>query len=185
MDKKNNKELMSLMWDKQKNKNLLNLEFSDVTTKDNKSMTYWICHFEGRSCSFRKTPNQVYKALYQGSAKCNVCHELPFEKSIMFKKPDRVAKYWNHLKNSEINVFPEYTTPYSNKYVYVHCEKHDWQGKQGCSDLIDHNPCPYCSGKSATADYNLQVIFPEIAKTLHPESMLIECLFLLPVLHSF
>jgi len=159
---------MSTMWDTQKNKELLNLEFSDITTKDTKNLPYWNCLYEGRSCTFRKTPKQVYSAIYHGFTICNVCNELPFEKSIMFKSSYRVNKYWDLKKNAEINVFPQYTPPYSNDEIYVYCEEDEWQGKQRCADLIDHIPCPFCNKKSATSDHNLQKSFPEIAKSLHP-----------------
>ncbi|MDF2065095.1 zinc-ribbon domain-containing protein [Bacillus sp. Cr_A10] len=167
--KKNNKELMHQMWDGQKNKQLLNLEFSDINTKDNKTLAYWICDFEGRLCSFRKTPNQVYKAIRKGSPVCNVCHELPFKKSVMYKAPSMVYKYWDNRKNAEKNMYPEYTLMYSNKEVYLHCEEHNWEGTQRCADLVNHIPCPLCNGQSATPDHNLQVLFPEVAKTLHSD----------------
>ncbi|WP_445489836.1 zinc-ribbon domain-containing protein [Niallia sp. 03133] len=167
--KKSNKEYMFQMWDEQKNKQFLKLEFSDISTKDNNTLAFWICNFEGRLCSYRKTPNQVYQALYKGSPVCNVCHELPFKRSVMYKTPFRVVEYWDYRKNAEKNVHPEYTPMYSNKVVNVHCEEHNWEGTQICADLVDHIPCPYCNGKSATPDYNLQVLFPKIAKTLHPE----------------
>lgn len=157
------------MWDKQKNEQFLKLEFSDINTKDNKTMAFWICDFEGRLCSFRKTPNQVYQAIYNGSPVCNVCHELPFERSIMFKAPAKVLKVWNSKKNSKKNVYPEYTPAHSNNDVYVHCAEHNWEGKQKCADIVDHIACPFCNGKSATPQYNLQVLFPEVSKSLHSD----------------
>jgi hypothetical protein len=168
MNNNNRIEQMRLLWDEPKNKQFLNLKFSDVTTKDNKTMAFWICNFEGRHCNFRKTPKQVYQAIYNRSPVCDICNELPYEKSIVFKAPERVEEYWDHSKNRGIDVYPEYTPAYSNNEIFVRCKEHNWTGTQVCSDLIKHIPCPYCNGKKATLNKNLLVAFPDIAKTLHP-----------------
>ncbi|MFN7251531.1 MAG: zinc-ribbon domain-containing protein [Anaerobacillus sp.] len=169
MKDKNYKDRMLHLWDAEKNKKLLNIDFSEINTKDIETQAYWICDFEGRQCSFIKTPKQVYQSIYNGAAVCNICRELPYEKSIMFKAPHRVEQYWDHKKNTEINVYPNYKPGSSNDSIYVHCIEHSWKGMQRCADLAKHIPCPFCNGKGATPDWNLQILFPEIAKTLHPD----------------
>lgn len=100
---------MSVLWDKDKNKRLLGKTFDQVTCKDTYD-AYWICQYENRGCSFIKSPKQVYQAIYNGSPVCNICNEVPYEKSIAYKAPKRVEMYWNFEKNSANNVFPEYTS---------------------------------------------------------------------------
>ena len=123
MNKRNNKEQMRLLWDKDKNKQVHNKSFEEVSCKDNKIKAYWICHFEGRMCSFTKTPKQVYQALYHGSPVCSVCKELPYEKSIAFEASDRVNKYWNFNKNVKNGVSQSRSINCNDK-VYVNYAYH-------------------------------------------------------------
>ncbi|SOC13470.1 putative zinc ribbon protein [Ureibacillus xyleni] len=167
--KTNYKDIMLQMWDGQKNKQLLNLEFSDITTKDTETLAYWICTFKGRGHSFIKTPKKVYQAIYNGSPVCTVCKELPYERSIEYNAPHQVKKYWDYKKNAEMNIYPQYTPAKSNEMIFVICEEHSWEDMQRCADLADHDSCPFCNGKGATPKYNLQTEFPEIAETLHPD----------------
>ena len=168
----NIKGIMSVLWDKDKNKRLLGKTFDQVTCKDTYD-AYWICQYENRGCSFIKSPKQVYQAIYNGSPVCNICNEVPYEKSIAYKAPKQVEMYWNFEKNSANNVFPEYTSYQSNRKIYVMCSTHNWgineEKMQRCADLVDHVPCPYCSGELATPENNLKVRFPHIAKELHPD----------------
>ncbi|QGQ93793.1 hypothetical protein EHS13_02170 [Paenibacillus psychroresistens] len=163
-----NKKTMELMWDVDKNFQTSGKNFNDVNCKDTFD-AHWVCFFENRGCSFVKSPKQVYQAIYHGSPICNFCNEIPFEKSIAFSSPENVNYYWDYNKNELHNIFPEYLKSQSNVRIFVRCEKHKWEAQRSCADLNYHIPCPYCSKRMASPEYNLKVCFPDIANELHPK----------------
>ncbi len=88
-----------------------------------------------------------------------------WENSLEMRFP-KLAKHWNYEKNFPL--LPSMYSPQSNKRVWWKCEKgHEWQ------TAINHRSaknigCPYCSGRYATNESNLQIDYPELAKEWHP-----------------
>jgi very-short-patch-repair endonuclease len=79
-----------------------------------------------------------------------------------------LVKEWHPTKNEELT--PNDFTFGSHKKVWWLCSK----GHSYDSIIFNRtrkNPydCPYCSGKRASKENNLQALFPEIAKEWHPE----------------
>jgi len=76
-----------------------------------------------------------------------------------------LAKQW-HPKNDE-DLSPHCVTVSSHKKVWWQCEKgHEWEAV--ISSRTSGVGCPYCSGKRACADNNLQTLNPFLAKQWHP-----------------
>ncbi len=84
---------------------------------------------------------------------------------------------WNHNINGDLK--PENFTPRSDKKVWWKCSKeHEWQAE--IRSRASGRGCPYCTGKRATDDYNLECLYPELIKEwnqqkndgLKPESFL-------------
>jgi hypothetical protein len=87
-------------------------------------------------------------------------------------KNKKLANEWHRKKNRGLT--PEEVTPFSRKVVWWQCKKgHEWKtaiqsrnkrGKQVTG-------CPFCKRKyikKTSADYNLAVINPQLAKLWHP-----------------
>jgi very-short-patch-repair endonuclease len=162
---------MEPMWDKKKNKKTFNPNCSKDTTT-----FHWICNYKGRGCEFMASPKKIYHAFFRrekgiDAVICPICKEVDYEESILFHAPEKVEKYWDYERNALIKMFPQYTKVFSNKMIYCKCEKHHWIGIElyRCADLKDHTPCPYCSGKEATPENNIGVLFPDLAEELHPK----------------
>jgi starvation-inducible outer membrane lipoprotein len=84
--------------------------------------------------------------------------------NLKFKNPE-IARQWHPGKNGDLA--PENVTPNSKKKVWWKCDKgHEWMAV--VSSRNRGNGCPYCKGKMASKDYNLQVINPLVAKQWHP-----------------
>ncbi|MFI8705479.1 zinc-ribbon domain-containing protein [Bacillus sp. NPDC077411] len=72
-----------------------------------------------------------------------------------------IAKEWNYTKN--VGLFPEEVYCNSSKRVWWKCKKgHEWEIPVRNRTKSKTN-CPYCAGKKASADYNLQKFYPLIA----------------------
>jgi hypothetical protein len=86
------------------------------------------------------------------------------ENSLQSKFP-QIAKEWNFVRNSPL--LPVQFSPQSNKRMWWRCEiGHEWQALI-CSRVKGNN-CPYCSGRFATPENNLQILKPDTAKEWHP-----------------
>ena len=78
--------------------------------------------------------------------------------------PD-LAKQWHPTKNGDLT--PSEVTAGSNKRVWWVCESgHEWETV--VADRSIGRGCPYCSGRYATSENNLQVLNPELARQWHP-----------------
>jgi DNA-directed RNA polymerase subunit RPC12/RpoP len=78
-----------------------------------------------------------------------------------------VSRQWHPFKNGEL--VPEQMAPSSGKKVWWKCEKgHEWQADISSRTRPNGSGCPYCSGRRASHDYNLQVINPGLARQWHP-----------------
>jgi hypothetical protein len=76
-----------------------------------------------------------------------------------------IAREWHPTKNGDLT--PDAVPPYSAKKVWWKCSMgHEWKASihnrsSGCN-------CPYCHGRYASQDYNLQQINPGLAREWHP-----------------
>ena len=76
-----------------------------------------------------------------------------------------MAEQWHPTKNGDLT--PSDVKEGSGKSVWWLCEKgHEWKAVIG--SRATGNGCPYCSGKRASTENNLQVLNPDLAKQWHP-----------------
>jgi len=88
----------------------------------------------------------------------------PPDQSIASKKPE-LSSQWNHKKNNPLE--PHMFTQQSNKKVWWICEKgHEWEAS--IYSRVNGRGCPYCSGRLATPENNLQKARPDLALEWHP-----------------
>lgn len=131
-----------------------------LTPKDVKSgsskKVWWIC-----------SKGHEWMAIINNRAKkgtgCPFC-----SKNIATKKYNLALLYpnlvdeWDFEKNGKL--LPKLVTPYSGKKVWWICDKgHSWQAIVG-QRVSRGNKCPYCSGRLASADYNLAIKHPHLLK---------------------
>ena len=75
-----------------------------------------------------------------------------------------LADEWHPSKNG--NVSPRSVTPFSHKKVWWHCGLgHEWEAR--VIDRTNGSGCPFCLGRQATDNYNLQVVNPSLAEEWH------------------
>jgi hypothetical protein len=78
----------------------------------------------------------------------------------------KLSGEWNSTMNGSLT--PRDVAPNSHKKVWWICSKgHEWQAL--ISDRNKGSGCPYCSGRKATKEKNLQIINPILAKEWHPK----------------
>jgi len=89
------------------------------------------------------------------------------DNSLLVINPE-LAKEWHPLKNGSLK--PQNVRPNSHKEIWWLCKKnskHEWIAK-----ITDRhskrNGCPFCSGRKATEEDNLEVRNPELANQWHP-----------------
>lgn len=84
--------------------------------------------------------------------------------SLIIKNP-KLAAQWHPSKNGAIT--PDSITPGSSKKVWWLCEQgHEWEAI--IANRTKGIGCPFCSGRYATAENNLQVLNPGLSKQWHP-----------------
>jgi Probable Zinc-ribbon domain len=96
---------------------------------------------------------------------CAGIYVLP-EESLAGQYPD-IAKEWHPTKNGELG--PDQVTIKSGKKVWWQCSKdssHEWPAT--VSDRTRGQGCPFCSGRYATKENNLAVLYPQLAAQWHP-----------------
>ena len=76
-----------------------------------------------------------------------------------------LEKEWDYQINQESPY--EIAPGNKKKYSWICEEGHSWSASPN-QRTNRKSGCPYCSGHLPTEEWNLQVIFPEIAKELHP-----------------
>ena len=80
--------------------------------------------------------------------------------SLARKNPE-VSKEWDFDKNGLLS--PEMFSPGSSIRVWWKCsEGHSWQATIG--SRIRGGGCPYCTHKRASKEYNLGILYPDVAK---------------------
>jgi starvation-inducible outer membrane lipoprotein len=77
-----------------------------------------------------------------------------------------VAKEWHPIKNGSLR--PEHFTPFNQKKAWWLCGKgHEWEAVIASRTRMSQG-CPYCSGRRPLPEYNLLVVFPDVAAQWHP-----------------
>lgn len=89
------------------------------------------------------------------------------DNSLLVVNPE-LASEWHPTKNGSLK--PEDIRPNSHKEIWWLCKKdskHEWPAKV-TDRHSKENGCPFCSGRDATDEDNLEVINPELSKEWHP-----------------
>ncbi len=78
-----------------------------------------------------------------------------------------LAKEWHQEKNGDLS--PNDVRPGTDKKVWWICSKgHSWKAAiYHRTHNIKATGCPYCSGRNATSENNLAVLFPELINEWH------------------
>jgi len=96
---------------------------------------------------------------------CSQRNHIKFEESISYLYP-KLAEEWHPTKNDPL--LPEYFPPGSHKKAWWKCPKgndHVW--KAAIHSRLKHG-CPICSGQKVLESNSLGVLYPKLAKELHP-----------------
>jgi len=122
---------------------------------------WWLCKkdHEWETTINNRTSHKLGCPYCSGQAVCD-------DNSLLTLFP-QVASEWHPTKNE--NTSKDYTSG-SREKVWWLCSKksHEWVA------MIKHRTksnsgCPYCSGRLASNDNNLNILFPKIAAEWHPE----------------
>ncbi len=148
---------VALEWHPTKN---LNLTPFQVVPGANLSV-WWKC----KSCSHDYKMPVRQKTRGDGCPYCSRNGASP-ENNLARKFPE-IAAQWHPTKNGDQT--PDRIAPSSNFRAWWLCPKcgHPWSTK--VVDRTNYNTgCNACAGKVATPKHNLAVLFPELARELHP-----------------
>ena len=130
-----------------------NLKPTDVLSGSDKKV-WWVCS-DGHEWVARVANRTVGN---NGCPYC--CGKLTSKTNNLLNLFPNIAVEWNMNRNGSLN--PADVTPQSSKKVWWVCKKnHEWQAK--VSGRVNGNGCPYCAGKLPTEDYNLAILFPDVA----------------------
>jgi len=134
---------------------------SDYTHGSDRKV-WWVC-LKGHSYS-----TSVSDRTRQKPISCAYCagKKASKENNLEALFPE-IAKEWHSSKNNDLS--PNQVTRGSTKKVWWECAKrHSYESI--ISNRTGHNKsgCPYCAGKKASDENNLEALFPEIAKEWHP-----------------
>jgi hypothetical protein len=143
-------------WDHQKNGELT---ASDVAFGSNKKF-WWVCE---------KKHSWLARVADRTSAGfgCPYCAHVKVgeDNCLAMLRPD-LARGWHPEKNGKLT--PKDFAASSNKKVWWQCSKgHSWRARV-LDRSINGSGCPYCSGRVASAENNLAVLRPDLAKEFHP-----------------
>jgi DNA-directed RNA polymerase subunit RPC12/RpoP len=121
---------------------------------------WWLC----KKCaqSWRATVNSRVRG--NGCPYCS--GKKASEHNCLQTNNPALANEWHPTQNG--NLSPKDVTPNSGKKVWWICKKkgHEWPAR--ISDRNKGTGCPYCSGRYATKENNLQKVNPKLAKEWHP-----------------
>lgn len=117
---------------------------------------------------FQQWIHVMVDARRTGRLGCPICtgRHLSKDNCLAVKKPE-VAKLWHPERNT---LSPFDVTPNADKKVWWRCprnEKHEWTALVSAVTnhlAAGHRGCPFCSHRRVTADDNLSVQYPEVAK---------------------
>jgi len=151
------------LWHPTKNDNL---QPSQVAPKGNKKV-WWHCGKSGHE--FESKISTMAAAFEHGTNLCRFCdgRAVAPDNCLKTMYPE-VAKFWHPKQNGKLT--PTDVTPGSFKIVIWLCEqKHKWPAP--VSNMVKSfrlgsttKGCPFCYGKSVTAENNLWAKFPEAVK---------------------
>lgn len=123
-------------------------------TKSSRKIVIWKC---SNNHEYRLSISE--KARRKNHDYCKYCN------SLSEKYPELLVE-WNYKKNT---ISPEEITYGSNRKVWWICEEgHEWEAMVFTRTSKAKTTCPYCTGKKATKENNLEVQYPDIAKEWHP-----------------
>jgi hypothetical protein len=143
-------------WDLSKNRSL----FPEHVTPGSEMKVWWTC----------KTCAQSWIATVNSRVRGNGCPycsgKKASEDNCLQTKNPALANEWHTTQNG--NLSPKDVTPNSGKKVWWICKKkgHEWPAV--ISSRNKGTGCPYCSGRYATKENNLQKVNPKLAKEWHP-----------------
>ena len=112
----------------------------------------------------------VVRAWKQGKNGCRWCSGLSADdKNSLQSKFPQVAKLWHPTRNGKL--LPSDVTAKSNKRVWWHCGRHEFDAMV-YNIVLAHekgaNGCKFCSGRATAPENCLQRTSPEVAKMWHP-----------------
>lgn len=138
------------------------LKPSDVTAYSLKP-AWWQCRVEKEHFWKASIANRT-----SAKSRCPYCAgKKPSQQNNLARLYPEVAKQWHPTKNGKLK--PSDVMPKSHKTFWWQCpvaKDHVWQAV--ASNRVNGAGCPFCSGRSASLDYSLARLFPEIAKQWHP-----------------
>lgn len=86
------------------------------------------------------------------------------ENNLLLLYPD-LASEWHPQKNKQLK--PNMVTPHCWKRVWWKCPNgHEWSAY--IPPRVNGTGCPYCQGMLPSKDYNLRIVYPDIASEWHP-----------------
>jgi len=141
-------------WNTQRNRGLTPGEVSAQTPRK----VWWRCAKDASHEWEAAISNRV------NGRGCPICsnRKTTNQNSLASREPD-VAAQWDYSRNE--NLTPDDVTFGSAKKVWWKCEKgedHVWQTE--VRGRVAANGCPFCSGRRACSDNNLEVLFPKLAE---------------------
>lgn len=146
-------------WHPTKNKDLSPEQISPQTSKK----VWWQC---------LKNPEHVWKTGVSNRFNGNGCpycsgRKVTKQTSLLALNPE-LSKQWHPTKNDDLT--PEDVRSGANKKVWWICDKgHEWEASINNRSKVNGSGCPFCRGKKASADNNLKLINPSVAREWHPE----------------
>lgn len=150
------------LWHPTRNGNLLP---SEVTFKSNKRV-WWHCGKPEHE--FDATVANMVAAFEDGANGCKFCAGRAAAPDNCLKRTfPAVAEMWHPTKNGQLS--PADVTQGSYKMVIWLCDQgHDWAAKVSCMVQSFRlgsaaKGCPFCDGKRATLENNLQSKYPQAA----------------------
>lgn len=130
----------------------------DKVSYGSKKKIWWVCKKGHEWITHVTSRSNGNGCPYCSGRKASEAHNL------QRSQPD-IAKEWHPTKNGDLT--PDKVTPVSGKKVWWKCKKgHEW-----ITDVANRSygyGCPYCSGRRASKEYNLQRLHPDVAKEWHP-----------------
>lgn len=112
-------------------------------------------------CSHNHEWEAAIKKITSGHG-CPYCsgHRVNNENCLLTINPN-VASEWHPTKNHHIS--PNQVTAKSDKRVWWQCKNgHEWETQ--VKNRSNGNNCPYCAGKLADENTNLEILYPELMK---------------------
>lgn len=129
-------------------------------TKTSKEKIWWIC-----------PKNHSYQSAIHYRTKgvnCPYCAgKKPSKENNLYSLFPKIAEEWHPTKNGTLT--PKDVTKGSRKKAWWFCSKnHVYQATISERTRTKGTSCPFCAGKKASKENNLQDLFPEITKEWHP-----------------